>query len=183
MSAANALASLTAPGRPCGLVEVRITDMASDGSYVLADGRTAAVACSCLLKPQVGDLVLATDAPGVAWLLAVLTREAGGTARLSVPGADEVRLEQDRVSLVARQLLALTSQGDAQITALATLRQYAGDQFVHVARALVETLDQHLSRARLVSVEASDLMSISGGHTLLSAAGELRADAERICLG
>ncbi|MBL8484796.1 MAG: hypothetical protein JNJ60_21555, partial [Rhodocyclaceae bacterium] len=56
-------------------------------------------------------------------------------------------------------------------------------QFLHVARALVETLDQHLSRARLVSVEASDLMSISGGHTLLSAEGELRADAERICLG
>ncbi|MBL8482019.1 MAG: DUF3540 domain-containing protein, partial [Rhodocyclaceae bacterium] len=174
MSAATALASLTAAGRPCGLVEVRITGIAPDAAYVLADGRTAAAACSCLLQPQPGDLVLATDAPGAAWVLAVLAREPGGTARLGVPGAAEVRLEQDRLSLVARDLLALTSQRDAQITALATLRQYAGDQFLHVARALVETLDQHLSRARLVSVEASDLMSISGGHTLLSAEGELR---------
>ena len=180
---ASPVTSLPLCGQPRHLEELRITAAIEAGRYRLSDGRSARPAVSCLVRPATGDLVLATAEGGEAWILHILAREAGGHATLEVPGADEMRLEQGRVSLLARENLALRSLRDLELAALGTLNQSATNQFLCVAQALVETLNQHVSRSRVCTQEAADLLSVHGGQVLMSAAADFRVDAERISLG
>jgi len=176
------VASLALPGHSRHLAEVRVTASA-DGLYHLSDGRAARPAVSCLVRPAVGDLALVTSEGEEAYILHILAREPGGSATLEVPGADEMRVEQHRISLLAREELALRSLRDLELAALGTLNQNATNQFVCVAQALIETLNQHVSRSRFCSQEASDLLTVHGGQTLMSADHDFRVDAERICMG
>jgi hypothetical protein len=52
-----------------------------------------------------------------------------------------------------------------------------------VAQTLVEQLNQHISRARLYSQEAEDLLTLHGGQAVITARHDLRVDAERINMG
>jgi hypothetical protein len=178
----NALKQLTQPGRLHELIELRVTS-AEAGGYRLSDGRAARPAVSCVVRPEVGDRVLVSDAGEAAYILHILAREPGGRASLCVPGADEMRLEQDRVTLLARERLALQSLRDLDLTALGTLNQSATNQFVHVAQALIETLNQHVSHAHTRTWESESLLTLHAGQAQLTADSDFRIDAERISLG
>ncbi len=174
---------LAQPGRAHELRELRVTAVAAADVYHLGDGRAARAAVSCLVRPAVGDRVLVSDSGEEVFILHILAREPGGRASLSVPGADEVRLEQDRVTLLAREHLALHSLRDLELAAAATLRQSAANQFVHVAQALIETLNQHVSHAHTRTWESEALLAMHAGQVLFTAASDFRVDAERISLG
>ena len=69
--------------------------MLSIGSRRVAGRR----ATSCLVEPAPEDLVLAVEADGETYVLAVLDRPDGAGAVLSVPGASSATLAQDRLGL------------------------------------------------------------------------------------
>jgi hypothetical protein len=67
-----------------------------------AGAMTAARAPSCLVAPEVGDLVLVTALPaGACFVVAVLEREAGATASITAEGDMAIRLPHGRLSLAA----------------------------------------------------------------------------------
>jgi hypothetical protein len=178
----NAVKQLTQPGHSPEFVELRITALAEEGFH-LSDGGVAKQAVSCLVRPEVGDRVLVAQGQDERYVLHILAREAGGRAQLSVPGAAEMELVQRRLSLLAQEHLAMQSLADLDLTALGCLKQSANDQFVHVARALIETLNQHVSRAQTRSWDSDGLLAMSAGQVLCHAEGDYRLDAERISLG
>ncbi|MBU1663863.1 MAG: DUF3540 domain-containing protein [Gammaproteobacteria bacterium] len=179
----NPIKQLVQPGRAHELLELRVTAAQEADVYLLSDGRGARAAVSCLLRPAVGDRVLVSDSGAEVFILHILAREPGGRASLSVPGADEVCLEQERVTLRAHRRLALHSLRDLELTAAATLSQSAANQFVHVAQALIETLNQHVSHAHTRTWESEALLAMHAGQVLFTAESDFRVDAERISLG
>lgn len=183
MNASKPVSQLSQPGRAHELRELRVTARAEADLYPLSDGGAARAAVSCLVRPQPGDRVLVSESGKERYILHILAREPGGRASLSVPGADELSLEQDRVSLIARERLALRSLADLDLTALGTLNQSAANQFVHVAQALIETLNQHVSHAHTRTWESEALLAMHAGQVLFTAESDFRVDAERISLG
>lgn len=179
----NPIKQLAQPGRAHALLELRVTAAPEADVYPLSDGRGARAAVSCLVRPAPGDRVLVSDSGAEAFILHILAREPGGRASLSVPGADEVCLEQERVTLRAHRRLALHSLHDLELTAAATLSQSAANQFVHVAQALIETLNQHVSHAHTRAWECEALLAMHAGQVLFTAESDFRVDAERISLG
>lgn len=180
---AQPVSQISQPGLPHELRELRVTARAEADVFHLGDGGVARVAVSCLVRPAVGDRVLVSGNGGERFILHILAREPGGRASLGVPGAGEVCLEQDRLTLLARERLALRSLADLDMTALATLSQSATNQFVHVAQALIETLNQHVSHAHTRTWESEALLALHAGQVLFSAESDFRVDAERISLG
>lgn len=163
--------------------ESRVTACLAVDRYLLGNGRIARPAVSCVVRPAVGDLVLAAAGEADCYVLHILAREQGGCAALSVPGAEELRVEQGSLTLFAMNKMAIQSLQDLELAAAGTISQSSANQFVHVAEALVESLNQHFSRSRICTQEASELLSMHGAQVLLSAEQDLRADAERILMG
>lgn len=174
---------LAQAGLPHQLLELRVVAAAAAGAWRLSDGRVARTAVSCLVRPQAGDRVLTGAGGGEVYILHILAREPGGEAHLEAPGVERLRLEAPALELAAGRRLALHSRADLDVVCAGRLSQSAGQQFVHVAGALVESLDQHISRARDRSWDTENLLSIRGGQVLCLADGDLRMDAERINLG
>jgi hypothetical protein len=91
------------------LEEAVIRALTPEGRCLLEDGGEAAVAASCLLAPQAGDRALIVRAAAGRYVLHILERNPGGSATLRAPGAEELRLEQNAITLLARRRLGLTS--------------------------------------------------------------------------
>jgi len=98
--------------------EAEVADVLDDGSFRLADGRRARQAASCLLRPEVGDTVVMLHSASGLFITAVLLRAAAAdaTARLSVPGAHTLALEQTRIELTAHHRLGLHCLGDVELS-------------------------------------------------------------------
>ena len=86
----------------------------ADNTGTLADGRTARLAASCLLRPSHGDRVLVWSGDdGQRWVLNVLDRADAKSALLSISGAatikaDRVALAADAVHIQAEDFLTST---------------------------------------------------------------------------
>ena len=100
--------------RAGALVESEVRSWA-ETSGTLADGRTARLGASCLLRPAPGDRVLAwCGEAGERWVLAVLDRSAASQpAVLATPGplsidAPKVGLRADAVHIQARDFITGT---------------------------------------------------------------------------
>ena len=79
----------------------------------VAAGRAA----SCLLEPRAGDRVLLVGCRrGGYYILAILTREDGARAALTVDGDLEIRLPTGRLVMAAQEGLELVSPKDTTIT-------------------------------------------------------------------
>ena len=79
-------------------------------------------AASCLLEPAVGDRVLlAVEDGGAAYVLAVLDREDGAQATISVEGDLVLRSLRGRVSVAAQEGVDIVSAATARATASRTL--------------------------------------------------------------
>jgi hypothetical protein len=92
-------------------------------------------AVSCLLAPVPGDLVLlATNARGVSYVLAILEREPGAPSRLEVSGDLELAAPAGRLTLAAQEGVDLVSAQEVSITS-GSLRLHAVD-----AEAVIERL-------------------------------------------
>jgi hypothetical protein len=75
-------------------------------------------ATSCLLEPRAGDRVLlASGADGRCYVLAVLEREEGAGAELSVDGDLSLAARAGQIRMVARDGVSLASGGDVDVVA------------------------------------------------------------------
>lgn len=176
----------------------------SDGTVVLAVGArrlSGRRATSCLVEPAPGDLVLAIEAEGETYVLAVLDRTGGAEAVLSVPGVSSATLNQDQLALRCETL----SVDAGHATLRSRLAQVAGQtlnavaqRLDVVARTLRRTADHEFSHAKtatrtvegMESVTAGELMlegrsvlAQRAGIVLVDAREDVRVNGERITMG
>ena len=104
---ARALRAVTERRRPGGLEEDVVRDCVRD-TVRLESGVAAAVAPSCLVRPEPGDRVLVWRTGEGSVAVAVLAR-AGGDA-LAIGAEAEIRLESPRISVRAEMVRVLAGE-------------------------------------------------------------------------
>jgi hypothetical protein len=151
-------------------------------SYILDNQYRAQRAVSCLILPQIGDRVLVTEHPTL--VLAILQREPGQQAELSVPDACALHLNQATISLRASEKLALHSLRDAELTAATgTLHLAARNLFTTVLETLVERAADKLAKVGSYALDVSNLLRLRSSHSIITADKQIRIDAEQVHLG
>lgn len=161
-------------------------------------------AVSCLVAPEVGDLVLlAGPRLGGLYVLAVLERPGCGTARISTDGDLSIELRSGRLAVTACEGIDLVSGKAVSIAAdrleararegslfLGSVRMVAGvvdsaferlRQTVRRAYRTVQELD-HL-RAGQIDYSAEGNLRLHGENTLMTARELVKADAKQIHVG
>ncbi|THF63704.1 DUF3540 domain-containing protein [Pseudothauera nasutitermitis] len=166
------------------LEETRVAMLLDADTCLLANGRQARRAASCLLELQTGDLVLASRGEGAACHVLHVLERGGAEAALSVPGCRSLALRQAKVSVHAVDSLALVSAGEARLMTLGgSLTLQAPNLFVTVAENLVQQTRHLLSRAGHCLLDVRHLFKLHAQDALLTAERDLKADAERISMG
>lgn len=175
----------TASATPASLVDTRIALLFDDGSCLLSNGMRALRAISCLVEPQIGDRVLAsTTADALCHVLHILARNEGDSANLSVPGVSGVALRQSRIALHASESLHLGSAGEASLSAAGgTLSLNGRNLFVTVADSIVEQASHYVGKIGQYLLDVRALLRLHGNDALITAARDIKVDAERISMG
>jgi Protein of unknown function (DUF3540) len=184
-------ANPTVPTVSVALADTRITVLFDDGSCLLGNGMRAVRAVSCLVEPQLGD--------GLCHVLHILARGEltrselahsdqarceGDYARLSVPGAAGLALCQSRISLHAAESLHMGSAGDASLTAAGgTLSLNGRNLFVTVTDTIVEQASHYVGKIGQYLLDVRALLRLHGNDALITAARDVKVDAERISMG
>lgn len=148
---------------------------------LLDDGRCVARAFSCLVQPQAGDHVLVCEEP--ALILAVLSRPEPDEVRLSVPGADTLRVQQRHVAVEALDTLALRGARSAELSTAGSLRIAARDLATIVLQTLIERAGDRIAKFSSYALQVDGLLQMHGGHGIFTAERQLRVDAEQLHLG
>ena len=160
--------------------QARVVDMEGDRA-VLEDGRMPALAVGCVVRPQAGDTVLVSHDPFL--VVAVLERPGGGGAKLNVPGAVSVKIQQQRVAVEAVDDLALRSLRDVEVTAAGGLSLTARNLFTHVLDTLVERAANRIAKVGSYALDVTGLWRMRTRHAVVKADKQLCMDAEQIHLG
>ena len=138
---------------------------------MLADGRMARVAASCLVRPQAGDRVVVWPSEsGVCWVTAVLQR-AGDATVLAAPGP--LTIEAPRIGMVA---------GTVHVTAEDLLtntrsRHAVEDTRTEVARVRVADVGTDIRRTATAADEVGGTFLQRAGTWISSTAREARFKA------
>ena len=188
-----------AAAAPVALADTRIAVLFDDGSCLLGNGMRALRAVSCLVEPQVGDRVLASaSADGPCHVLHILAREwvssdrsrsdrsrsEGDSVRLSVPGATGLALCQSRIALHAGESLHMGSAGEASLSAAGgTLSLNGRNLFVTVTDSIVEQASHYVGKIGQYLLDVRSLLRLHGNDALITAARDIKVDAERISMG
>jgi hypothetical protein len=170
---------------PLYLVEAKIVVSLEQHCYLLNDGRVARQALSCLLQPEVGDHVLAAacqdDTP---YILHILQRNHLKAAHLSVPGAEQLCIDQQQIALQAGQSIALRAAGDVEVSAATgVLSLNARNLFATVSESLVQNVRHFVGQAEHYLLDVKQLLRLHGQQALVTADQDIKVDAERISLG
>lgn len=177
----------TALAHPCSLVETRVAMLLDNAHSLLADGRQASRALSCLVDPVAGDLVLVAQADGGCHILHVLARDEAEGPRavaLSVPGEGGMALRARRFSLHALEEIELVSARDLSLTAATgALSLVARNLFATASESLVQQARHVVGKAGHYLLEVRHLLRLHGQDALITAERDLKADAERISMG
>lgn len=184
MQAARNQARSPAPAEP-GWNEATIAVEISDGNYLLDDGRVARQAASCLVVAAQGDRVLvAACRQGDNYIVHLLTRAEPDSARLCVPGAQQVNFCQPRISLNASEQLALRSLQDIEVTAAGgTLSLTARNLFSSVSESLVENVRHYVGNVGHYLLDVKQMLRLHGKQASITADNDVKVDAERISMG
>ena len=181
-------------------IEATVDEALPEHRFGLTDGRIAAQAASCLLCPLPGDRVLVFDGREGRYITAVLLRAtapvqpvctgrdetaaAPATARLSVPGAERLLIQQPQIDIQAQTSLRLQSRGDAALTsAHGTVSISAQHLLSTVSGSLVQTARHWVTQVEHGLLQAKALLRMHGGQTLITAKDDMKLDAERISMG
>lgn len=170
---------------PVVVIQTRVA-MVFDGMHcLLANGRQASRALSCLVELQAGDLVLVAQSEASFHVLHVLVREAQSEpAVLSVAGASGVSLNARRVAIHALDSLELMSARDASMTAATgNLSLTARNLFETVGESLVQQSRHFVGKAGQFLLDVRHLLKMHGQDALITAERDIKADAERISMG
>jgi hypothetical protein len=167
------------------LSEASIAVLLGEHRVLLADGRVARQALSCLIAPDVGDKVLVAACAGnELYVLHLLQRADPALAELSVPGAAELRILQPRLLLQASEQLSLHSLHGVDIGAAAGLLSlHADNMSTTVSQALVQSVKHYVGSAEQYLLDVSELLRLHGQHTMLYAEQDVKIDGRRISVG
>lgn len=168
------------------LLETRVAMRLDSTHYLLADGRPASRALSCLVEPLAGDVVLVAQGDSGCHVLHVLTRGDGATetVALSLPGDGAMAWRARRFSLHALDAIDLVSARDASLTAAGgNLSLVARNLFATVSDSLVQQARHVVGKAGHYLLEVRQLLRLHGQDVLMTAERDIKADAERISMG
>ena len=183
---------------------------ASNGGYMLDEGRTAQRASSCLVLPQQGDTVVWLKmGDGAVLITHVLRRRQGGAPlRVSLPAGTVIETETGSLELSADVLAlrtrALSVEGEQahlaveQVTAVGRKASWSFGvirltaelvesfaermlQFSRWSQRLVDGPD--LVRSRQIDWRAEQTLQMQAQVVITSADKLLKADSEQIHLG
>jgi hypothetical protein len=165
--------------------EACIAVVLDDHRFLLDDGRLARQALSCLVLPQVGDRVLVSSSAGAeAYVVHVLSRNNLHAARLAVPGAAELHIEQESVALHAEGTIALHCLRDVEIAAATgVLTLNANNLFSTVNESKVESVRHYVGKAEHYLLDAGQLLRLQGRQAMLLAEQDVKIDSDRISVG
>jgi hypothetical protein len=185
MMASAKSANTLPPPLPLYLVEAKIIVALEQHVYLLNDGRVARQALSCLICPEVGDHVLATACQNeTSYILHILQRGELRQARLSVPGVQELHIEQDRIKVSAGDAIALRALNDIEVSAATGVLSLNGrNLFTTVHESLVQNVGQFIGKAEHYLLEVRQLLRLHSQQTLITAEQEVKVDGERISMG
>ena len=151
--------------------------------WVLADGRRATQALSCLIKPEIGDVVMCCQYQSQVKILHVLHREELTSVQLTPPAAN-VSLQADELTLVGKQKVQLVTAGDMEFNAgLGKLFICTRDFIQQVQQSLIQRCSQWIKRVDSADIQASQMLKTHGAHQMITADHDVRVDAERINMG
>lgn len=175
----------TPPPAQLYLIESKIVVSLDEHSFLLNDGRAARQALSCLIRPEVGDYVLAaTCQDDKPYILHVLQRSSSQFAQLSVPGVKELKISQEHLSLNAEKNIEINAMGDVDINATAgTLKVFSRNLFNSVSESLVQTTRHFIGQAEHYLLDVKQLLKLHGEQTIITAEQDIKVDAERISMG
>lgn len=192
----------------------RIAHCLPDGSFMVENrerGWHCRKAASCLIEPEAQDTVLiASDAGGGLWILAVLERaQAEAVAQIRMPGDLRISTPNGALDLHGGSRLALAAddfslrarQGDCNVDAL-DFRSEQVSSWVGVGRWMgrcseslwdqVTQISQHLFRhtrqtehvrAAQLDYEAENHLQLHANHTILSSRSITKIDSAQIHVG
>lgn len=125
-----------------------------DGSF------TARRAASCLLQPEVGDVVLLAVVPSRdCYVLAVLEREPGAAARLRFDGDVDLHVPAGRLSVASQEGVALVTAGElALVGQQVSAQAEVGSVAVGALSVMADDARAELTRAR---VEAGSIDTVA----------------------
>jgi hypothetical protein len=166
------------------LSEATLAIALDEHRFVLDDGRVARQAPSCVLALEAGDRVLVSNGRADVYVLHVLKRADPSLAELSVPGASELRIMQQRLTLQAGDDLALRSLRNVEISAATGLLSlHADNMSTTVNQALVESMRHYVGSAEQYLLDVSALLRLHGQQTMVCAEKDVKVDGQRISVG
>lgn len=145
-------------------------------------------AVSCLVEPEVGDLVLlATPAAGGAYVLAVLERPGHADCRISTEGNLTFELRSGRFTVAATQGVDLVSSQAVSVVAdrfeaRAREGSFLLDGVRLIAGAVDSTLERLSQTAKRVYRRVSEIEHVRAGQMDYAAEGNLRLHGENTLL-
>ena len=171
--------------QPQYLVETKVVVSLGDNAYLLNDGRAARQALSCLVQPEIDDQVLvASSENGSCFVVHILHRKNNQVANLSVPGAEQLCINQAQVSVTAKDNIALNCLTNIDINAATgVLRLNASNLFTTVSESLVQNVRYFIGQSEQYLVDAKQLLKLHGQQALVTADKDIKVDAERISMG
>ncbi|EJL94083.1 Protein of unknown function (DUF3540) [Herbaspirillum sp. CF444] len=187
MRSAPAASKLPQP-LPLHLVEAKIVVALERHSYLLNDGRVARQALSCLVRPEVGDHVLAASGQNgqndTPYILHVLERPELQQVQLSAPGAQALCIEQSEIALNANHSIAVRALHDVEVSAATgVLSLNSRNLFATVQDSLVQNVGNFIGKAGHYLLEVRQLLRLHGQQALVTAEQDVKVDAERISMG
>ena len=172
-----------APGL-AGWQEGRVAQELGEARLRLDDGRLALQSPSCLLAPAAGDRVLLWQGAEALYVLHVLARDPGGTARVGVPQAESMSIHQTRVEITAPEGVALRSLRDVELVSADGAVSMVGRHVVaSAAETLVHNAHHFVAQLQHCVVQVRQLLRLHGQQAIVTADEDMKLDAERISLG
>lgn len=158
-------------------------------------------AASCLLAPEVGDVVMCSISPLGIHILHVLERDAAESATLSAPGAERLILAQAAIDMRAQELSATAERAKAHVDKLHLFSRLVSvvaggldivaDRLKRVARQETTSATDSVRtvqntdtlRAGHILRDASEVMSLRSDIAVIESRGDMRVNGERISMG
>jgi hypothetical protein len=167
------------------MIETRVAMVLDADRCLLASGRQALRALSCLVELCAGDLVLVAQSEATCHVLHVLERSSMQAAvGVSVPGDKEMSLRGSKLSLHALETIDLMSARDLNITAATgSLSLDARNLFATVSESFVQQSRHFIGKAGQYLLDVRHLLKLHGQDALITAERDIKADAERISMG
>lgn len=168
-----------------GWMEATVAVALTNNTYLLDDGRLVQQAVSCVVVPAVGDRVLTvTCRDNTSYIVHLLNRTRNEQACLSVPGVQELVIQQPQIALNATEQVAIRALRDVEITATTgVLSLNARNLFTTVTDSLVENVRHYIGNVEQYLLDVKQLLRLHAKQTSMTAEQDVKVDAERISMG